>query len=105
MDPRPLDPPPLRDGDLVLRRLHEGDAEAYAAAFVEDSDLARLLGFEEHPTPAGVRPGLPAHEEGRREGSRLVLAVADAATDAFLGELVLHSVAWRHDRTQVAFWL
>jgi ribosomal-protein-serine acetyltransferase len=105
MDPRPLEPPPLRDGDLVLRPLHEGDAEAYSGAFVEDPDLARLLGFEELPTPDGVRASLTGIEEARREGRRLVLAVADVATDAFLGELVLHSFAWRHDRTEVAFWL
>ena len=37
------------DGVVALRRLRDGDAEAYAAAFVADPELGRLLGVECDP--------------------------------------------------------
>jgi RimJ/RimL family protein N-acetyltransferase len=98
-------PDSLTDGDVVLRRLRAGDAEAYVAAFRADPDLGRLLGMEEDPDEAKVReraerlPGLAA------EGRLVELAISDPADDAFLGSMMLHSFDGTHRRCEVGFWL
>ena len=98
-------PESLTDGDVVLRRLRAGDAEAYVAAFRADPHLGRLLGMEDDPDEATVReragrlPGLAA------EGKLVELAISDPADDAFLGSMMLHSFDGAHRRCEVGFWL
>ena len=94
-------PDSLSDGEVVLRRLRAGDAEAYVAAFRADPDLGRLLGIEEDPDEARVR-----HKAEREpDGVFVELAVAHATDDALLGSMILHSFDWKHRRCEVGFWL
>ena len=89
-------PDRLEGEGFVLRPLRAADAAAYAAAFRDDPELGRLLGVEEDPGEDAAR---------ERVGRAAALAVADARTDAFLGQVLLHSHAPRHRRCEVAYWL
>jgi RimJ/RimL family protein N-acetyltransferase len=89
-------PQRLSEGGVVLRRLREDDAAAYAGAFRDDAELGRLLGTDEDPDEKSVR---------ERLGRTSELAVADPETDAFWGTVILHSYDKRHRRCEVGFWL
>ena len=89
-------PQRLSEGGVVLRRLREDDASAYAAAFRDDPDLGRLLGTDDDPDEASAR---------ERIGRTRELAVADPETDAFWGTVIPHSYDERHRRCEVGFWL
>jgi RimJ/RimL family protein N-acetyltransferase len=41
----------------------------------------------------------------RGRGEFLGLAVTDATERPFLGQVMLHTVAWRHRRAEVGYWL
>jgi [ribosomal protein S5]-alanine N-acetyltransferase len=89
--------PDRLDADgFSLRRLRAGDATAVAAAFRDDPDLGRLLGFETDPDVDWVSGRLERTHE---------LVVADPDTDAFLGMVLLHSHDEHSRRAEVAFWL
>jgi RimJ/RimL family protein N-acetyltransferase len=101
-----IDLPTEIAGDGVrLRPLREADAAAYARAFVDDPDLGRLLGIERDPDEATAR-GRPARAvQWAAEGNAVELAVADPATDAFVGVVLLHSLSEQHQRCEAGFWL
>ena len=81
----PLPAPPLAGPGFVLRPFRAADFEA-ARELERDAAAARWL----PPLPAADGPGVVAfYEECRREGSLLHLAIADSATDAYLGETML----------------
>jgi [ribosomal protein S5]-alanine N-acetyltransferase len=101
-----IDLPAARPDDpVVLRPLRESDAPRYAAAFREDPDLGRFVGVEQDPSEDRVREQIERAEEGRQTGSFVELAIADPATDAFLGSMVLHSFHRRHGRVEIGFWV
>jgi RimJ/RimL family protein N-acetyltransferase len=93
-----------RDG-IALRRLRARDAGAFAAAFKEDPDLGMLIGAEEDPTEGSVRRFIARQPGLRARGEFLGLAVTDATKRPFLGHVMLHTVAWRHRRAEVGYWL
>lgn len=78
---------------ITLRPVVEKDFAAYAQAFVDDPDLANLLGFEDVPQPGTTRP------------DEVEWAIADADTDEFLGSITLHSVDRKHRRGETRFWI
>jgi RimJ/RimL family protein N-acetyltransferase len=84
---------------ITLRPLAEGDFDAYAAAFVEDPELARLLGFEEPPVPQ-LRSWVDPPELLEYEW-----AIADAETGEFLGSITFHSADWKNRRGETRFWV
>ena len=93
-----------RDG-VALRRLRARDAGAFAAAFREDPALGVAIGAEEDPTENGVRRFIARQPGLRARGEFLGLAVTDATKRPFLGHVMLHTVAWRHRRAEVGYWL
>ena len=95
----------LSDGEVTLRRLRAGDATAYAAAYREDPALGRLLGEEVDPGEVEVRERIGRQDERAAAGRSIELAIAEPATDALWGSLVLHSFDWRSRRAEVGFWL
>lgn len=84
---------------ITLRPLAERDFDAYAAAFVEDPELASLLGFEEAPVPE-LRPWVDPPELHEYEW-----AIADAETGEFLGSITFHSADWKNRRAETRFWV
>lgn len=96
---------PLSDGVVTLRDLEERDLEPYAAAFAVDRDLGRLLGVEQDPNVASLRERRGRLGPFAADGRLAELAIADAATDAFLGSLTLHSLDWRNRRGELGFWI
>ena len=93
-----------RDG-IVLRRLRGRDAGPYAAAFRDDPELGPAVGAEEDPTEMAVRRFIARQPSLRARGEFLGLAVTDATEKPFLGHVMLHSVAWRHRRAEIGYWL
>ncbi|CAJ1580502.1 GNAT family N-acetyltransferase [[Mycobacterium] wendilense] len=95
---------PRREGDVVVRPLAHADAAAYAAG-TEDPAVRRYghLPYAQY-TPQSVRD-MVDHEiaRGLADNSLAVLAIADAASDEFLGSVVLFDV--NADRAEVGFWL
>jgi RimJ/RimL family protein N-acetyltransferase len=93
-----------RDG-IALRRLRARDAHAFAAAFRADPQLGVQIGADEDPTENGVRRFIARQPGLRARGEFLGLAVTDASRRPFLGHVMLHTVAWRHKRGEVGYWL
>jgi RimJ/RimL family protein N-acetyltransferase len=89
----------------VLRPLSDADLEAYAQAFVDDPELRAKIGIERAPDAERLagRPQMIA--EAAQNGEFVELVIADPADDRMLGVVILHSFGWRHQRTEVGFWL
>lgn len=98
-------PERLEGSRVVLRPLAERDLAPYAAAFVADPTLGPAAGSETDPDEEQLRAQLARAADLAREGALVELAIADAVDDRLLGSLVLHSFDWRHERTEVGFWL
>ncbi len=90
--------PPLRDGDVALRRVRADDAPAYVRAFAQDPDLGRWLGSDADPTEAEIR------RRAERHGPGVELAITDAG-DALVGSVMVHHVEPRHGRAEIGFWV
>jgi ribosomal-protein-alanine N-acetyltransferase len=93
-----------RDG-IALRRLRARDAGPFAAAFRDDPELGVLIAAEEDPTEGAVRRFIARQPGLRARGEFLGLAVTDDSRRPFLGHVMLHTVAWRHRRAEVGYWL
>jgi RimJ/RimL family protein N-acetyltransferase len=93
-----------RDG-VALRRLRARDAHPFAAAFREDPRLGSSIGADEDPTENGVRRFIARQPGLRARGEFLGLAVTDTTRRPFLGHVMLHTLAWRHRRGEIGFWL
>ena len=93
-----------RDG-IALRRLRARDAGAFAAAFREDPTLGVLIGADEDPTENSVRRFIARQPGLRARGEFLGLAVTDPSKRPFLGHVMLHTLAWRHKRAEIGYWL
>ncbi len=104
MPPLPVPDGLERDG-VALRRLRARDAAPFAAAFREDPALGVAIGADEDPTENGVRRFVARQPGLRARGEFLGLAVTDASKRPFLGHVMLHTVAWRHKRAEIGYWL
>ncbi len=93
-----------REG-IALRRLRARDAGAFAAAFREDPELGLMIGADEDPTENGVRRFIARQPGLRSRGEFLGLAVTDDSKRPFLGHVMLHTLAWRHRRGEIGYWL
>ena len=98
-------PDGLAAGGVALRRLRARDAGAFAAAFRDDPQLGVSIGTEEDPTEISVRRFIARQPALRARGEFLGLAVTDATRKPFLGHVMLHTVAWRHKRAEIGYWL
>lgn len=98
-------PEDLARGDVALRRLRARDAGSFAAAFREDPQLGVLIGADEDPTENGVRRFIARQPGLRARGEFLGLAVTDTTYRPFLGHVMLHTLAWRHKRAEIGYWL
>jgi RimJ/RimL family protein N-acetyltransferase len=100
-------PERLEATTVRLRPLRAADAEPYADAFVADSELGRLLGFERDPTVDSLRArwGEGAMDAGTAERAAVELAIAGREQGEFLGTVLLHSLHERHRRAEIGFWL
>jgi RimJ/RimL family protein N-acetyltransferase len=93
-----------REG-VALRRLRARDAGPFAAAFRDDPDLGIMIGADEDPTENGVRRFIARQPGLRARGEFLGMAVTDSSKRPFLGHVMLHTVAWRHKRAEIGYWL
>jgi RimJ/RimL family protein N-acetyltransferase len=98
-------PVDLTDGRLVLRLLHDDDVTAYAAAFRDDPELGRLLGVDQDPTEEFLHSRVARAQTRLAEGQIIELAIADAATDALRGSVIVHSFDWGNRRAEIGFFV
>jgi RimJ/RimL family protein N-acetyltransferase len=85
---------------IRIRSFRDADAEAFAAG-TRDPDVMLHTGLARSHTPESARATFAQFE---REAF-LQLAIADAATDALLGTVILFNVARHERRCEVGFWL
>lgn len=97
--------PILDDGVVRLRALAEKDFAAYASAFDEDSNLANLLGLEAEPTESSLEEHAAREWVDPPDLRSYAWVIADAASDAFAGVLMLHSCSWMNRRAETGFWI
>jgi RimJ/RimL family protein N-acetyltransferase len=90
----------LGDG-IVIRRFRDADAEPFAAA-TGDPEIVAHSGLPGSYTTAKARSLLELYNASE---DFIQLAIADAQTDAFLGTVILFSVARHERRCEVGFWL
>src|SRR4051812_50180679 len=64
-----------------------------------------MIGADEDPTENGVRRFIARQPGLRARGEFLGLAVTDASRRPFLGHVMLRTLAWRHKRAEVGYWL
>jgi RimJ/RimL family protein N-acetyltransferase len=93
----------LRSADVVLREGREDDAPALAQGFVEDPAMGMLIGAERDPDEARLREQLS--RPVALAGPHFTLVIADPATDAALGTVIVHSIDATHRRGEVGFYL
>ncbi|HEY2769804.1 MAG TPA: GNAT family protein [Solirubrobacteraceae bacterium] len=99
-------PERLEDGVVALRPMRTDDAAAYASAFLDDPALGGLLGLEKDPDEASVRERIERQSERTEEDIKFVrLAIVDAPTDVFWGEVIVHSLHDHHRRGELGFWV
>jgi RimJ/RimL family protein N-acetyltransferase len=98
-------PDDLAADGVVLRRLRARDAGAFAGAFRDDPRLGVWIGADEDPTEIAVRRFIARQPALRARGEFLGLAVTDATRKPFLGQVMLHTVAWHHQRAEIGYWL
>ena len=100
-----IDAPTLRGERVVLRDLTPADFDPWVQAFSDDPQLLRDIGMEEAPTRSELRRRLRGEPGRRARGEAVDLVIADRGTDAFCGQLILHSFHWAHRRAEVGFFL
>lgn len=95
---------PLTDGRARLRSMTHADATLYADG-TEDAAVRKYAHLPAaRYTPQSVRRMIDSSlAEGLARGDLAVLTVADAATDRFVGSLVLFDVS--DDAAEVGFWM
>jgi RimJ/RimL family protein N-acetyltransferase len=89
----------------VLRPLLPEDVEPFASAFDDDRELGWLLGFDRDPGRDYVRERMRDDQRKLREGSSVAYTIADPASDAFRGEVLLHTFEWEHARAAIGIWV
>ena len=89
----------------MLRALRSSDVEPFVSAFRDDPELGWLLGFEHDPTEEYVRERLRSEKSKLRNGRSVAFAIADPEDDTFLGEVLLHSFEWQHQRAALGVWV
>ena len=84
----------------VLRPARSEDAEAIAQGFADDPTMGAMLGMEPDQENADwLRGTFPAGEDGgEEERNAYWFAIADADTDAVIGEIGLVGISWRDRR-------
>lgn len=74
-------------------------------AFRADPELGWLLGFERDPGAEYVSERLRSEKSKLRNGRSVAFAIADPEDDAFLGEVLLHTFDWQHQRAALGVWV
>jgi RimJ/RimL family protein N-acetyltransferase len=99
-----LPDPPLRDGRFFLRGFVDGDISAFwSGTRLPEVDQAwsRKL-----PDEAAAREYVHEFVPARMaEGRAVVLALADATTDDFLGIVMVFLADWEQRTVETGFWL
>lgn len=99
----PWPDPPLRDGDLVLRRWRAADLDQLVAA-CRDPEIVRWTRVPLGYAPADGREFLAAQRERWQAGESLELAAAAAESDAqVLGSVALRDLG--EGRADLGYWV
>jgi RimJ/RimL family protein N-acetyltransferase len=100
----PWPDPPLSAGDVLLRPWRADDVEA-AHAGVQDPVVRQYIRKPGLTEWSSVRGFYDAQEQRRVAGDELVLAIADVASDRFLGTLSILRVSWTGRHAEIGYWL
>src|SRR5579875_3534693 len=101
----PIAEPPLSGARVVLRPFAEHDIPEILIAYQDDAELHSHLGERRPPSGAELGRRAEAAEHDRRAGRRLALTVVPAQGRHCVGQLVVHTVDWDHERAELALWV
>jgi RimJ/RimL family protein N-acetyltransferase len=103
--PLTLPDPPLSDGVVALRGLRSADIDALVIA-LQDPEIPRWTLVPSPYTRDDARAFLRFVNRGRAAGSRLALAIVDAADErALLGSVALNPIDWTQRAADVGYWV
>jgi len=100
----PFPEPPLTDALIRLRTWRDADIAPAHAAARDDAQIMRYTRIAADRTEQELRDAVTRHESARRAGTELALAIADFATDEFLGAISLH-VEQAERRGEIGYWM
>ena len=96
----------LADDGVRVRRLEERDTDRMLSGLA-DPQLLRDAGFprSEHTADTVRELIVRTRPEQLRTGELAELAIADLATDEFLGSVILHSFRWWASQAEIGYWV
>jgi RimJ/RimL family protein N-acetyltransferase len=105
-EPLPWPAPALVAGDagVRLRPWRQADLDDAHAA-VQDPLVGRFIRVPRLTERASIVAFHAEQEPRRLAGEELVLAIADAASDRFLGTMSLLRIVWSERRSEIGYWL
>lgn len=97
---------PLTDGTVRVRRLETGDAGPYVAG-ASDAQVRRFahLPVDEYTEQIFLDQLHGVIADGLRQENLAVLAIGDAATDAFLGSITVFDIDYARRAAETGFWV
>lgn len=95
---------PVSDGKITLRAMKHEDAQAYADGS-EDVQVKRFAHLPLEKYTAAIMRDLidSAIADGLRNGNLAILTISDAASDAFMGSLVLFDIS--AEEAEIGYWV
>jgi RimJ/RimL family protein N-acetyltransferase len=96
--------PPLAD-DVVALRPFTLDDVWWVTEACRDPAIPRFTTIPESYEEADAREWIGAHEEQRRAGEALTLAIVEADGGAPLGSAAVQDITWDHLRGEIGYWV
>jgi RimJ/RimL family protein N-acetyltransferase len=95
---------PLIEGPTALRPWRDTDVEAVVWA-CQDPEIARWTAVPSPYRATDARAFLLQRYDAIHSGSAAPFAVVDASSGDLLGSISLNRIEWKHQRTEVGYWL
>jgi RimJ/RimL family protein N-acetyltransferase len=99
-----LPDPPLAD-DLVALRAFTLDDVGWVTEACRDPEIPRFTTVPDPYGDADAREWVGSHEEQRRAGEALTLAIVERDGGAPLGSAAVQDIAWDHLRGEIGYWV
>jgi RimJ/RimL family protein N-acetyltransferase len=96
--------PPLADGVVALRPFTLDDV-GWVTEACQDPSIGRFTTIPQPYDESSAREWIGAHDDLRRGGEALALAIVEAEGGAPLGSVGLQGISWDHLRAEIGYWV